>query len=56
MRVGVQGSHTMATSNADVSDANERNAGIDHTTVVPENFDPETTSCPRCGKLLADHE
>ena len=46
----------MATSNADVSDANERNAGIDHTTVVPENFDPETTSCPRCGKLLADHE
>ncbi|WP_168192901.1 MULTISPECIES: hypothetical protein [Halostella] len=41
----------------DESDARSGdNVGMNHPTVVPENFDLETTDCPRCGRPLADHE
>ncbi|WP_161973145.1 hypothetical protein [Halostella litorea] len=30
--------------------------GMNHTTVVPRNFDRETTDCPRCGRPLGEHE
>jgi len=34
----------------------DREVGMNHTTVVPRNFDREATDCPRCGRPLADHE
>ncbi|WP_162991530.1 hypothetical protein [Halostella salina] len=33
----------------------DETVGMNHTTVVPRNFDRETTDCPRCGRPLADH-
>jgi len=29
--------------------------GVDHPTVVPANFDPESTTCPECGRPLSEH-
>ncbi len=64
LRVGPLISNTMATTSdvdahgaPDESDARSGdNVGMNHPTVVPENFDLETTDCPRCGRPLADHE
>jgi hypothetical protein len=28
--------------------------GVDHPTVVPENFDPENERCPDCGRRLPE--
>jgi uncharacterized protein with PIN domain len=29
--------------------------GVDHPTVVPENFDPDQKRCPDCGRPLSEH-
>lgn len=63
LRVGTLRSIAMATtSNVDArgtpDESDGRSAddvGMNHPTVVPENFDLETTDCPRCGRPLADH-
>lgn len=30
-------------------------AGMNHLTVVPENFDREEATCPSCGRPLSAH-
>jgi len=39
----------------DTDGRSAESVGMNHTTVVPQNFDPETTDCPHCGRPLADH-
>ena len=34
--------------------ASKQSVGLDHPTVVPENFDPETGECPTCGEPTED--
>ena len=30
--------------------ASKQPVGVDHPTIVPTNFEPESESCPTCGK------
>ncbi len=62
LRVGAQRTDAMATTSdpdPTVGPGDEcrtdETVGMNHTTVVPRNFDRETTDCPRCGRPLADH-
>ncbi len=47
LNVGGVDSDTMATRQSTV--------GVDHPTVVPANFDPESVTCPECGRSLSEH-
>jgi hypothetical protein len=33
----------------------ESTPGVDHPTVVPGNFDPESATCPACGRPVVEH-
>lgn len=36
----------------DTMSATNQPVGLNHLTVVPENFEPESDSCPSCGERL----
>jgi hypothetical protein len=34
---------------------NQSPVGVDHPTVVPTNFHPESVLCPECGRPQSEH-